>query len=252
MTYYGHSGAVKDVSFSPDGTRFTSASFDRDVRLWDTETGKCIGTYSNGSIPNVVRMHPRFENEFLVGTSNKRVLQWDSRSSKINQEYDRHLGAVNSITYVDDGRRFVTTSDDKTILVWEWGIAVDIKRIADPSMNSMPAVGVHPSQRWLLMQSLDNQILTYSSKDKFRLNNKKIFKGHLNAGFAIQPNMSPDGRYVISGDHEGRLWIWDWKTTQRVFMKPAHDKVLIYSEWHPYESSRVISSSWDGTIKLWD
>jgi len=32
----------------------------------------------------------------------------------------RHLGAVNTVTFVDKGRRFVTTSDDKSLRVWEW------------------------------------------------------------------------------------------------------------------------------------
>ena len=77
------------------------------------------------------------------------------------QEYDYHLGAVNTITFVDEGRRFVTTSDDKTIRVWEYGIPVQIKYIADPSMHSIPAVTLHPNNQWFIGQSLDNQILTY-------------------------------------------------------------------------------------------
>lgn len=48
------------------------------------------------------------------------LLQWDVRSGEITQEYDRHLGAVNTITFVDENRRFVTTSDDKSLRVWEW------------------------------------------------------------------------------------------------------------------------------------
>lgn len=39
----------------------------------------------------------------------------------------------------------VTTSDDKSLRVWEWDIPVDIKYIADPAMHSMPSVAVHPS-----------------------------------------------------------------------------------------------------------
>lgn len=42
------------------------------------------------------------------------------------QEYDYHLAAVNTITFVDEGRRFVSTSDDKTIRVWEVGIPVQV------------------------------------------------------------------------------------------------------------------------------
>lgn len=48
------------------------------------------------------------------------VVQWDIRSGEVVQEYDRHLGAVNTITFVDENRRFVSTSDDKSLRVWEW------------------------------------------------------------------------------------------------------------------------------------
>ena len=51
------------------------------------------------------------------------LLQWDTESGEVVQEYDRHLGAVNTITFVDENRRFVTTSDDKSLRVWEWYVA---------------------------------------------------------------------------------------------------------------------------------
>lgn len=78
------------------------------------------------------------------------------------QEYDYHLGAVNTITFVDEGRRFVTTSDDKSIRVWEYGIPVQIKYIADPAMHSIPAVTLSPNGQWLIGQSLDNQVQTWT------------------------------------------------------------------------------------------
>lgn len=53
---------------------------------------------------------------------------------------------MNTITFVDENRRFVTTSDDKTMRAWDFGIPVVIKYIADPAMHSMPAVSVHPNR----------------------------------------------------------------------------------------------------------
>lgn len=72
-------------------------------------------------------------------------MQYDTRSGEVVQQYDRHLGAVNAVAFVDNNRRFVSTSDDKSLRVWEWDIPVDFKYLADPSLHSMPAVSVSPN-----------------------------------------------------------------------------------------------------------
>lgn len=51
------------------------------------------------------------------------------------QEYNYHLQACNTINFFDEGRKFVTTSDDKKMLVWEYDIPVPIKYIAEPEMH---------------------------------------------------------------------------------------------------------------------
>ena len=130
-TFQGHTKAVRDVSFNNDGTRFLSASFDRTVKLWDTETGKCISTFGSGKIPYCVRFNPKpeLQHTFVAGMSDKKIMQYDVNSGDVMQEYDRHLGAVNAIEFVEGGNRFVSTSDDKSIRVWEWEIAVDMKYV---------------------------------------------------------------------------------------------------------------------------
>ncbi|CDY55054.1 BnaCnng28120D [Brassica napus] len=74
-TYMGHGKAVRDICFSNDGTKFLTAGYDKNIKYWDTETGQ-------------------------------KIVQWDINSGEITQEYDQHLGAVNTITFVDNNRRF--------------------------------------------------------------------------------------------------------------------------------------------------
>ncbi|XP_069829732.1 pre-mRNA-processing factor 17 [Dendropsophus ebraccatus] len=253
-TFIGHSKAVRDICFNNAGTQFLSAAYDRYLKLWDSETGQCISRFTNRKVPYCVKFNPDEDkqNLFVAGMSDKKIVQWDIRSGEIVQEYDRHLGAVNTITFVDENRRFVSTSDDKSLRVWEWDIPVDFKYIAEPSMHSMPAVTLSPNGKWLACQSMDNQILIFGAQNRFRLNKKKIFKGHMVAGYACQVDFSPDMSYVVSGDADGKLNIWDWKTTKLYSRLKAHDKVCIGAVWHPHETSKVITCGWDGLIKLWD
>uniref|UniRef100_A0A8D3DXE0 Pre-mRNA-processing factor 17 n=1 Tax=Scophthalmus maximus TaxID=52904 RepID=A0A8D3DXE0_SCOMX len=191
-----HSKAVRDICFNNSGTQFLSAAYDRYLKLWDSETGQCISRFTNRKVPYCVKFNPDEDkqNLFVAGMSDKKIVQWDVRTGEVVQEYDRHLGAVNTITFVDENRRFVSTSDDKSLRVWEWDIPVDFKYIAEPSMHSMPAVTLSPNGKWLACQSMDNQILIFGAQNRFRLNKKKIFKGHMVAGYACQVDFSPDMR----------------------------------------------------------
>ncbi|TXT15621.1 hypothetical protein VHUM_00124 [Vanrija humicola] len=252
-TFLGHSQAVKDVTFNNDGSKFLSSSYDRTIKLWDTETGKCIQAFSNGKVANVVKFNPDGDkqNVFLAGMQDKKIIQYDLRAHEITQTYDQHLGPVNTITFVDNNRRFLTTSDDKTIRGWDYDIPVVIKYIAEPYMHSMPSVAKHPSNKYVACQSLDNQILVYSADGNFRQNKKKRFAGHTVAGYACAINFSPDGKYISSGTGGGDVVFWDWKTGKIAKRMHAHDQVVIDHVWLPNEHSKVITASWDGLIKLW-
>lgn len=253
-TFMGHSAAVRDIAFSNDGRRFLSAGYDRQIKLWDTETGECLDSFTNGKIPYCVTFHPDEDKQhiFLSGMSDKKILQWDMNTHSITQEYNSHLGPVNTITFVDQNRRFVTTSDDKTMRGWDYDIPIVIKYIADPTMHSMPAVTLSPNTKWLAAQSMDNQILTFAA-DGFKQNRKKVFKGHNVAGFACQVGFSPDGKFLSSGDGEGNVCFWDWKTTRLLKrLRGAHKEAVISHAWLPHETSKVVTGSWDGEIKLWD
>ncbi|KAI9584621.1 pre-mRNA-processing factor 17 [Glossina fuscipes] len=253
-TFNGHRQAIKDIDWNNKGTKFLSASYDRYIKLWDAETGEVVSRFTARKMPFCVKFHPDNSKQhlFVAGTSDKKIICWDTRSGDIVQEYDRHLGAVNSITFVDENRRFVTTSDDKSMRIWEWDIPVDMKYIADPTMHSMPAVTLAPNGKWLACQSLDNKIVIFSALNRFKMNRKKSFSGHMVSGYACQLDFSPDMSYLVSGDGDGKCYIWDWKTTKMYKKWQAHEGVCISALWHPHEASKVVTAGWDGVIKYWD
>lgn len=254
-TYAGHGRALSDLDFNTPGTQFISASYDRMIKLWDTETGVCISKFTTGKTPHVIKFNPdpAHSNEFLAGMSDKKIVQFDIRTpNEVVQEYDHHLAAVNTITFVDENRRFMTTSDDKSLRAWDYNIPVPIKYIAEPDMYPMTRAAPHPSGKYVAYQSSDNQILVYGANDKFRLNRKKSYRGHNNAGLAIDLDCSPDGQFLASGDQGGYVCFWDWKTSKMYHKFKAGNQAITCVKWHPQESSKVVTAGLDGEIKYWD
>eukprot|EP00003_Mantamonas_plastica_P018146 TRINITY_DN2978_c0_g1_i1.p1 TRINITY_DN2978_c0_g1~~TRINITY_DN2978_c0_g1_i1.p1 ORF type:complete len:549 (-),score=211.39 TRINITY_DN2978_c0_g1_i1:42-1529(-) len=249
-TINGHSKGIRDVVWNDSGENILSCSYDTSVKLWDTETCKVVQKMTNGKVPICCVFHPELSHVVLAGTQDHRIMQYDTRSGKVINDYDRHLKAVNSVTFVNHNQQFMTTSDDQTIRVFEYDINVEVKYISEPYMQSMPAVTKHPSEKWVACQSMDNQILVYEAQGRFKLNKKKRFTGHLVSGYACQLDFSPDGRFLISGDADGRAMVWDWKTGRLCKKLKAHKGVCLQAVWHPTEVSTVATCGWDGQVKL--
>lgn len=254
-TYLGHSKGIRDVWFTDGGKRFITSSYDKKIKLWDTETGSMLQKFGEGqSMAYSVRTNPdpSQPDVLLAGMQNKKILQFDMRTGDNVQEYNYHMDAVNTLTFVDGGRKFLSTSDDKTIRVWEFGVPVQTQCIKDPSMHAISSASLSNDGKSWIGQSADNQIVTYSMGSKVRQNKKKSFQGHACAGYACQVGLSHDDQFIYSGDGDGKLFIWSWKSKKIVRSLKAHEGVCISAEWHPVETSKVATCGWDGIIKLWD
>lgn len=108
---------------------FRRASYDKSCKLFDVETGAVIRSFGNDKLPYCAVLNPDDDkqNEFIAGYSDKKIYQWDARVPDVVLDYESHLAAVNTLTFVDENRRFVSSADDNTLRLWDYGIPITIK-----------------------------------------------------------------------------------------------------------------------------
>jgi len=128
------------------------------------------------------------------------------KNGEVTLQYDKHNGTVNTINFIDNGERFITTSDDKSLRVWDISIPVVTKWITDPNMHAMPTAALHPKRSIIAVQSLDNTVQIFDTENKYKRRKKKVFSGHLCSGYSCQVGFSNDGKFLISGDYEGKAF----------------------------------------------
>lgn len=169
----------------------------------------------------------------------------------IVNSYEEHKGAIFSLNFIDNNNKFISASDDRKLYVWEYGITVPFRYSSEPNGQTITATSIHPSGKYIAAQTLDNRISIFEKDNSYK-GCKKKFTGHMSAGYSCGIDFSPDGQYLVSCDSTGGLYFYDWKSTKCYRVLNSHTKVTTSVKWHPLLTSKVISSSWDNTIKLWD
>ena len=121
MLCEGHAAQVTSVKFSPDGSSFASASFDKQIFLWNVR-GDCQNfAVLKGHKNAVLELHWTTDGSYLVSASpDKTVRVWDVERELQVKKWDEHQSFVNSCCPARRGTPlFVSGSDDGTAKLWD-------------------------------------------------------------------------------------------------------------------------------------
>lgn len=66
------------------------------------------------------------------------------------------------------------------------------------------------------------------------------------------PSISGDSRYLAAAVGEDRLRVWAIPGGQQMAWLRGHQRTVRGTAFHPFDSSIVASTSYDGTVRLWD
>ncbi len=235
-----HDNSVSSLSFSPDGSKIVSGSFDHTLRIWDAETGQELKRMEHDDVVYSVNFSPDGR-KIVSGSYDNTLRIWDAETGRELKSM-MHDFMVNSVSFSPDGSKIVSGSWDDTVRIWDAETGRELKRMKhDKWVNS---VSFSPDGSKIVSGSEDKTIRIWDAETGRELKRME----HENNVESV--SFSPDGSKIVSGSDDKTLRIWDAETG-RELKRMKHENNVESVSFSP-DGSKIVSGSRDKTLRIWD
>ncbi len=219
----GHMAIIKKIIPMKDGRRIISASDDKTIRIWDTQTGqeraKILGQIGSGLEGQIFAIALTPDERYLAvagymetgyGKNFHYIRIFNLNSGELINILKSHENIVNDLAISIDGKYLISASADKTVKVWDITDNFTLIHTFTGHTSYVLAVRIFRSGGYykIVSTGFDNKIILWS------LNDKKMIKS-ITHNKKLKYLAVCDAYIAVSGIPDSKIYIFDHSLTQK-------------------------------------
>ena len=265
-TLQGHTDAITSISYSKDGNRLLTTSFDNTARIWDVDTGAQLQLLEGHSWWVWDAAFSPDESQVATVSQDGTAIVWTLAENTKSAPFTGHQGAVYSVAFSPDGKQIASGGYDKRVLLWnpqnlqpfDFERLLAEQEIPPPQFD--PLVGHTAAVRSVKFSADGTRVLSAGHDNTVKIwsvakaTPLKTLRGH--DSWVRACAFSPDGKSVLSGGYDNHVRLWDIEAYEEIrvirgrVLEGHSDAIMAVS--FSRDGHEIATASRDRTAKRWN
>jgi len=243
------------VTFSPDGSRIATTSWDGKAKVWPVSVlPEILSLEGHDQAVWTLAVSP--DGLWLAtGSLDQTARIWEIESGRLVWTLPVNSPVV-SVAFDRDGSHLVTVGPDATANVWAIRrdertgdeSATAAEQVLTLSGHEQPVLCVasDPRDRWIATGSKDHTARMWDARSGHP---RLTLDGH--AGWVVAVAFNPDGTRLATASADRTAKVWDAETGRLLFTLEGHQDWVLDVRWSP-DNQFIATGSQDRTARLWE
>jgi len=225
QTFKGHAHRIWSASFSPDGSRIVTASWDKTAKVWDARTGRQLLTLrGHENALTAVAFSPNGR-RIASSSLDETVRVWDADTGVEVCCLQGEAGPVYDVAFNHDGSALASAHNDGTVKVWDPATG-KLRHSFEAHFHPVMAVAFSPNGG--LLASAGGQEHTVKLWDASTGTFAPVGRPLIGPDSTTwSMAFTNDGRFVVSTSRTpGKVWLWDLKADNKTRVIPTGGRIF--------------------------
>ena len=232
---FEHTDIVYIANLSSDGDILLTGTDEKDVFLWDFETGEKILQAKGHTAAVYNALFSPDQSTILSVSQDQSIRQWNPETGAEIRRFIGHGDRVFDLEFLPDGEQFITSSYDGTLRLWDLEVEESLRTLEGHQEGTVYDVVFSPDGERLLSAGRDQTLRLWDAQTGELLRTfgpddpetEDVAEGHNVT--VLDAAISPDGTRALSAAFDNTLRLWDAETGEmlRVFAPDNPDTAAI-------------------------